>query len=688
MFSWIKNHLNSHSRSAENVSLQTPVVYIERAKIIKIIFFIIFGIIWARIMYLQLISDARVASLIQTQYQKRISIRAKRGFIYDQNNEEMAISLNVASVFCEPRKIEPHDLKRIASELSRTLKVPFATIIGKINSTKSFVWIKRQIDPQAALEIQKLNLPHIHMINESKRFYPNGSLAGQILGFTDIDANGIEGLEQKYDRYLQGQQIDLNINRDAKGRRLLLEESAQSLVNKQGASIKLSLDKNIQYIVEKALNKKVKETEAKSGCAIVLNPFDGRILALANSPSFDPNIRSSISLKNKRNRCISDAFEPGSTFKLFIVAAALEKKAVSLTEPINCENGVLQIGKRFIRDDHPYEFLTPHEIIRSSSNIGTYKIAKRIGKYETYRYLTKFGFSRYTDIDLNGESAGLLHSPQKWKEIRFSNIAFGQGMALTPIQLITSFSSIANGGFLVQPHLVEKVTSLQGENLYTYKAPFPTKVISRQTSKSLTKMLEAVVYHEKGTGRRAKVPGYQIAGKTGTSEKFDPQLKMYSLKKRVASFIGFAPSDSPKIIVLVSIDEPKKGQKYGGVVSAPVFSEIVQSTLKYLGVKPNQKPKAITIAEHAFGKPMPLFKPPNSLSATIATATETLIKIEKDFIQIFDLKGLSIGKVFQKISGLPLQISLQGSGVVTNQHPKPGSKLLPGDTLTLFGMQK
>ncbi len=658
-----------------------------RSWLVTLFFTALFLVVWLRAFYLHMVPDPRVLSLINTQYKKRVAIRAKRGFIYDRNKEELAISRSVNSIFAVPRKIEAKNVPKVVKALSKTLKVSPRSLRKKLSSRKNFIWIKRQVSDDMAYRVQQYNLPHVHMVKESKRFYPNSSLAGQIIGFTDIDSKGLEGLEVKYDKYLQGEKVSLTIDRDAHGRRLLLGNDTGDLLNKQGASLILTIDKNIQYFTEKTLIARVKETGAKSGCAMVMDPFDGRILAMANVPTFDPNHRTAKTLKFKKNRCITDTFEPGSTFKPFIVAAALEKKALSLKEKINCENGVYKIGKRRIRDDHPYDYLTPLEVIRSSSNIGTYKIARRIGKVRTYDYIRKFGFSKRTRIDLNGEALGILHTPNTWKEIRFSNIAFGQGLSVTPLQMITAYSVFANGGFVIRPHLVDKIISNAGDIIYSYKHPLPNKAISATTSKNLANMLEAVVYHPKGTGKRARIEGYKVAGKTGTSEKYDPAIKGYSPNKRIASFIGFAPTDNPRVIVYVVIDEPDKKYKYGGVAAAPAFAEITKNTLNYLGVMPKST-KGETIAEFNLGSPLKSASSELKKSIPlpiVAETTEPLIEVKENSIVLLNVKGYTVRRVLKELSGLPVQVKLKGHGIIQDQHPAAGSTIKPGTTLTLIG---
>ena len=689
-----KNTVTNDSRNITNRFEQ----YEKRVPFINILFLIVFGIVSIRTLYLHLIPDQRVSNLILTQYQKKVEIRAKRGFIYDSNNEALAISLSVYSIFAEPRRIKPEERNTLISELNKILGIKKKSLRRKLSTNKGFIWIKRQVSDEIAQKIESLKLPHIHMVKEGKRFYPNGSLAGQILGFTDIDSIGLEGIEVRYDNYLQGEKIHLQINRDAKGRRLLLKESAQSLVNKQGASVTLTINKNIQYITEKALEKQVEATKAASGIAIVMDPFDGRILAMANVPKFDPNIRNKQTLQFKKNRCITDTYEPGSTFKSFIIATALEKNAISLSEKLSCENGLLHIGKRTIRDTHPYDSLTPMEIIRSSSNIGAYKIAKRLGKVEMFRYLKKFGFGTPTGIDFRGESPGILHSPDTWKEIRFSNIAFGQGVSTSSLQLITAYSAIANGGFLVTPYLVDKIVSKNNEILYSHNPPLPKKVISKKTAEHMTRMLEEVVYDKEGTGSRSQITGFRVAGKTGTTEKFDPAIIAYSPNKRIGSFVGFVPSTSPKIVLLVVIDEPTEGLKYGGVVAAPVFAKIGTQILNYLEVMPDSKETESVITEISIGAPI-VFQPKNIVKeikkakkAKLYTKKKLaplpldrpLFSNEGKSIIAKDLSGFTVRKVFREASSYPITIRLIGNGIITRQKPDAGIKMQPGETLTLY----
>jgi cell division protein FtsI (penicillin-binding protein 3) len=461
--------------------------------------------------------------------------------------------------------------------------MPARELKAKLTARKPFVWLKRQATPKETEAVRKLRLPGIEFVTETNRFYPNRSLAAQVIGFTGMDGKGLEGIEFFYDSQLQGNDASVKILRDAFGNGFQAEHPEG--VDTSGKNLVLTLDQTVQFITETALVDIVEKQKALSGMAVVMEPSTGAILALAQAPTFNPNAWDDFKKPLWRNRVITDPFEPGSTLKVFSAAAALELADLSPRTTFNCENGIYHIGHNTIHDVHRYGTLSLQEIIKFSSNIGAAKIGERVGAEKLHSMLHGFGFGQKTGIDSPGETSGLLMPYAAWTPIDAAAITFGHGISVSAIQLISAFAAIANDGVLMKPYLVQAVTDKQGQILQRFEPQEVRRVISHETAQTLTEILQSVVMPG-GTGVQAALEGYTAAGKTGTARKLDESGR-YTEERHVASFIGFAPVEKPQIAILVVIDEPKK-DTYGGVVAAPVFKRIAQSVLNYLTVPPDK----------------------------------------------------------------------------------------------------
>ncbi|MCK5099646.1 MAG: penicillin-binding protein 2, partial [Desulfobacteraceae bacterium] len=437
--------------------------------------------------------------------------------------------------------------------------------------------------PNKIKQVKALNLEHILFNKDTRRYYPNKGLAGQILGFTGVDNKGLEGLEYKYNNILSGQNIKIKTIKDATGR---LIDSKETIANKfSGNSIVLSIDKNIQFIAEYALENAVVKEKAKSGTALVMVPSTGELLAIAHYPKFNPNHYTDFTPEIWRNRAITDQFEPGSVMKIFAVATALNQGICSPKSIFYCENGAYKVGNNIINDSHPYGWLTLTQIVKYSSNIGATKISETMSNKLFYNSLNSFGFAKKTQIDCPGEAFGELRHYSNWSNIDRSAIAFGQGIAVSAIQLITGVSTIANNGILMKPLLVKQVISNSGE-ITKINSPTPARrVISNATARKVKMMMQEVV-SESGTGTNAFVKGYSVCGKTGTAQIPNKKSKGYSEDKFTAVFTGFAPAQNPELAILVVVDEPKNSH-YGGTVAAPVFKNILLESFNYLGIPPD-----------------------------------------------------------------------------------------------------
>ena len=632
-----------------------------RIRIIMIgtVFGLLFLTVVGRAFYLQILQHEDLVKKADKQHEHRVDLTQARGSILDRNGTTLAESINMDSCYAEPRRIK--DVDGTAAVLAPILGVTKDELIAKLSVNKSFIWVERWLAPEIATRVRNMKLPGIGFAPESKRFYPNMEIAAHVVGFTGRDPNGLEGIELKYDSTILGNAGYMITERDALGRNIAIKKTVIKN-SSPGKSVILTLDKTIQFIAEKELAKAVKESNAKSGMALVMESDTGRVLAMANYPTFNPNAYSRYSLAQLRNQTVTDSFEPGSTFKVFTVAAALDAGTVKSTDVYNCENGSYRIADRIIRDDHPQSRLTVSEIIKYSSNIGSAKIGLKMGEEKLSSYLRSFGFGSRTGIDLPGETPGNLK--KQWYGVELATATFGQGVSLSTIQLATALSAIANGGNLMRPYLVEQILDDSGTVMQKFEPQVVRRVISPDTAQKVTKMMETVTV-DGGTGTRAALDGYLVAGKTGTAQKVDPVTRTYSPTKRIGSFVGFVPADKPKLTIAVIIDEPQ-GVKYGGVVAAPAFRVIAQNTLAYLKIQPNIP--ATAVGKKADTK-IAASPPVESLSDGDIEETPAEGQVMPNF------RGMSMRKVLQVMEKRSINIRLIGSGQAAEQSPPPGHKI-------------
>lgn len=633
-------------------------------------FILLLAVTVARAFYLQIYEQERFAHLAEKQHLKVVQLTPSRGAIYDATNSALAVSVEMDSLYAEPRNME--DVPAVAAQLAPILGMPKDQLEKKMQGNKGFVWLQRRLTPEVAAAVRNLEIDGLGFVKEPKRFYPNAEIGSHVIGFTGLDPEGLEGVERKFDSVLLGNTGYMVTERDALGRdigtRGMMKQEASS-----GQNVALTIDKNIQYIAEKELAAAVENSRAKGGIAIVMDPASGKLLAVANYPTFNPNAVAKATPQALRNRAITDSFEPGSTMKTFLIAAALEEKVVAPNEGFNCENGVYNIGGRTIHDTHKYGRLSVGEILKYSSNIGAAKIGSRLGPERLYGYLRNFGFGSRSNVDLPGEVAGYMRNKSQWYGVDLATISFGQGISVSALQLATAMSAIANGGTLMQPYVVDRILDAKGGVVKQFSPTSKQRVISPETAKNVARMMEAVAA-EGGTGTSASVDGFKVAGKTGTAQKADPVTKGYSIDKRTASFVGFVPADQPRLTILVVVDEPKTSP-YGGVVAAPAFSAIARQSLCYLRVAPNQplkkKPGVIEAKKEEPAK------------AEVAGAAEADAAIQdnssQDGILMANFHGLSMRQVLQLMDKKRLNVRLIGSGRVVEQNPPPGRKISPAD---------
>ena len=561
-----------------------------RMTLIGVVFFLGFGTIIGRAVYLQVFVGPALAERASGQYERTIRTNGKRGSIYDTRMREVAVSIESLSLAAYPGKI--HQPRQVARAIARIIKTSAQPIARKLASDRPFVWIKRPITPKEARALKALELKGLEFLPEHSRYYPNRTLAAQVVGFTGIDGNGLEGIEYEFDAELTGKKRIATVLKDAFGRGFEAQEDMTASMS--GNNVVLAIDGAIQHLAEKALQQAVKTHKAKSGIAVVMAPRTGDVLALAHVPLFNPNAFTDFSRAVRRNRAVTDAFEPGSTMKLFSAAAALESGCCTPHTIFYCENGNYRIGRNTVNDTKKHGWLSIQRIVKYSSNIGAVKIGETVGGPTLRKSLRQFGFGRPTGIECPGETKGSLGANKKWTVFDVAAISFGHGVSVSAIQLTAAVAAIANQGVLMKPRVVLKVTDARGRNVRTFDPQAVGQVISPQTAAAVTRMMEMVLT-EGGTGVEAALKGYSACGKTGTAQKIGSDGK-YAKNRYLASFAGFTPVEDPRLAILVVIDEPR-GDYYGGTVAGPVFRDIAQSALGYLNVRPSERAPKMTVSE-------------------------------------------------------------------------------------------
>jgi cell division protein FtsI (penicillin-binding protein 3) len=605
------------------------------------------------------------------QHTKALQLQPDRGLIMDRNGEKLAISIQMDSVCAEPAKIG--NANATASSLASILGSDKSDLYKKISTPKHFCWVARMISPSQATAIQALNIEGIYLVKEPRRFYPNQKLAGPVLGFVGLDASGLEGIELKYEDLLKRDPEKMLWGRDAKGNKLFLKDNLKKEKNDRDYNILLTIDSRIQYLVETQLKEAVESKMAKGAMAIVMDPRTGEVLAMAQEPGFNPNVFSRSNLELKKNRAINDSFDPGSTFKPFVVAAALEEGVLKEKEQIFCENGAYKIANRVIHEAQRkrHGYLTYREVLKYSSNIGSAKIGQKLGKDAFYEYIKSFGFGSKTGIDLPGEASGILRSASKWTTVDAATIAFGQGISVTAMQLVTAFSAIANKGVLMKPYLVKAVVDQKGQLIREYKPTIVRQIISAPTAFKMSSVLTDVVSASDGTGKNARIQNVSVAGKTGTSQKFDFASNRYSSERVRTSFVGFFPADDPQVVIYVMIDEPQR-DKWGGVAAAPVFRNIGEQILRcYDG----NAVDAIEKSDEEIKK---------DTGIQLITSRENIPdESMRDEKTMPDFRGMSIKKVLKLARERGIGLNAVGSGWAVRQDPSPGVPITEKATCTV-----
>jgi len=528
-----------------------------------------------RLVYLQIFAYGEFQARAQHQQQRAFETSPIRGVVYDRNGKELAMTTAVDSFYAVSADLpDPATtaglLSRITGTDPREMLVCF--------KTKSFCWVARKADPEVAGRIQGMNLRGVYSQKESKRFYPKKDLAAQVLGYVGMDDKGLSGVERSFNGRLRGKPGRMALSVDARKKTFArLEQEPEP-----GENVVLTIDEKIQYIADRELEQAMQDTHAIAGTVIVQNPRTGEILALANSPTFNPNVSKEIRPEKLKNHAVSDAYEPGSTFKIITIAAGLEEKVTTPDEPIDCQMGSIVVAGMRIHDSKPHGILSVADVLAHSSDVGAIKIALRLGEDRFYKYIRAFGVGQQTGIELPDETRGMSKPVSRWSKVSIGAISMGQEIGISPVQLAGIISTMANDGVWVAPRIVATTTEPhQAPQTFVYQPAVERRVISPLTAAQMRQMLEGVVLH--GTGKSAKLVGYTSAGKTGTAQRVDPATHAYSKTKYIASFAGFAPVNNPAVTVAVILDSPE-GRHQGGEVSAPVFARITQQILAYMNV--------------------------------------------------------------------------------------------------------
>jgi cell division protein FtsI (penicillin-binding protein 3) len=554
---------------------------INRKTALALMTLAVFFLLFAKLTYVQILLHDKISQSVSKMVNRENIELPKRGDILDSQDKILATSIKQYSVFIDAKVIE--DFSKVKSILLENAIAIKEEKISDFNN-KSYAPVAFDISPDIVDKIKNEKLKGIGFESKYKRKYPQGRFLSHVLGITDCDSNGLEGIEKVCNEFLCGNSVVTKTHRDGRGR--IIQDNLVDQSKICGQNIKLSIDNNIQFIVEQELRKAFEKYKAKKAVCIVQNPQTGGIIAMASLPDFD----SSDKIKDVsvlRNLAISDIYEPGSTFKIIPIAAALEMGKVKLSDTFYLENGRLKIAGHTIRDDHKLEGQASlNKVIEMSSNIGMVKIARKLGNEDFYEYIRKFGFYSMTGIDLTGEAKGILMDIKNWNALTLPTVSFGQGIGVTAIQMVNAFSAIANDGLLLKPYVIQKIGKFESEDeadANSFKSKEIRRVVSARTACTVKKLLKSAV--DVGTGKSAKIDGYTVGGKTGTAQKVDPKTKTYSTKCHTASFCGMVPSMDPKFVILVIIDEPKGGSYYASSVASPVFANIAKRTAEYLGIK-------------------------------------------------------------------------------------------------------
>ena len=646
-----------------------------RNRDLRLYFVAVCGTVWAliivaRLFQVQILDHGRMVKEAQRQSDRTITVKARRGSIVDRNGRPFAISVDAPSIYADPSAIL--DPRAASTALGRALGYSAAEqkdLLALLRHDKSFVWIKRQVDPATARAVRELRLEGIGFETESRRYYPKRDLLAPVLGYVGLDSQGMAGLEYSLDEDLRGREARVSVRLDARRRPIGEIQKPPT----EGRRITLTIDERIQHITETALMQSIRETGSLSGVAVVLDPRTGEVLAMSSLPSFNPNRFAAFHERDRVNRAVADAYEPGSIFKIVTAASGLQEGVVSPLEVIDCGNGKFEIAGVTINDHAVYQSLTFQDVIAKSSDVGVIRVAQRVGEQKFYEAMRAFGFGARTGIGLPGEAAGLLRPPKNWSALSLPSLSFGQELGVTAIQMASAAAVIANGGYWMKPYIVKRVEEPTGELVRESSPVAERKVIEPEIADRVMALLREVVLT--GTGKRAKVEGFDVAGKTGTAQKVDANGR-YSMIDHVASFVGFIPASRPSLVILVSLDTPRGAHNEGGDVAAPLFARIASEAARLLAIAPDDPTRNIRMVAYTpetMGRGTLVAERPGA--ASVPTLDDPRL--------MPDLLGKPLREAALLAARHGLSVQIHGTGFVEAQTPLPGTPIEPGGTCSL-----
>jgi len=627
-------------------------------------------VIGIRLVHLQVLGRGFFEQQGTRQSERTINLDPRRGAILDRDGKPLAVSVDAESLYAVPQDIEnpaatAHALAG-ALELDPTERKELA---AQLQKSRAFVWVRRKLDPRTAQRVRALQLDGIGFLTENRRYYPKRELASQVLGYVGLDNTGMSGIEYGFEELIRGRAAKVVVHTDARRRPVGHTEKPST----EGHTVVLTLDESIQYVAERELERALAETQAVAGVAIVLEPFTGEVLAMANRPGFNPNRFAASPSGRWRNRAVTDAYEPGSIFKIVTAAAGIQERVVEPEEVLDCGHGVIEIAGIRINDHAVFDKLTFKDAVVHSSDIGMIRVGQRLGRESFNRYMRDFGFGVPTGVDLPGESSGLLRPTGKWSALSLPSMSFGQEVGVTALQMAMAAGAVANGGYLMKPLVVRRVEDAEGRVVKEMKPVVVRRVLQPETVDVLTDILKEVV--KSGTGRHAAIPGYVVAGKTGTAQKLDAAGR-YSMVDHVASFVGFTPASHPALLILVSLDTPRGPRNQGGDVAAPVFARIAEAALRRLAVPPDDPGRVLrAVADPASGVVRAAYRPEPVPTPLPERSEEPGI--------MPDLRGRSAREAAIAAARRGLIVELRGSGRVVAQTLEPGTEIEAGNTCVL-----
>jgi cell division protein FtsI (penicillin-binding protein 3) len=619
-------------------------------------------VVIVRLVQLQVVGRESFERQAARQSERTINLDPRRGPILDRNGHSLAVSVDAESMYAVPQEI--HDPEATAAALARTLGLdPPARreLSALLQRNRAFVWVRRKVDPRVTREVRDQQLEGIGFLTETRRYYPKRELAAQVLGYVGLDNTGMSGIEYAFEDLIRGRAAKVSVRIDARRRPMETTEKPST----DGHTVVLTIDEAIQYAAEKEIERAVAETGSVSGVAVVMDPRTGEVLAMAGRPTFNPNRFNAYPSARWRNRAVADAYEPGSVFKVFTAAAALQEKVVDPDETVDCGDGSIEIAGMRVNDHAVFHQLTFRDVLAHSSDIGMIRVAQRLGRENFNRHIRDFGFGAPTGVELPGESAGLLRPPNRWSALSLASLSFGQEVGVTALQLTAAMAAVANGGYLMKPVILKQIEDASGHVVKAVRPVAVRRVVEPDTVDVLTDLLKGVV--KRGTGTRAAVTGYTVAGKTGTAQKIDA-TGHYNMVDHVASFLGFVPAARPALVILVSLDMPKGEHNEGGDVAAPVFARIAEQALAHLGVPPEDPDRALRmVAYRPEASAVPAAYRPGPPAPPPAGPAEPA--------RMPDLHGLSAREAATLAARQGLIVELKGTGRVVAQTPAPGTEL-------------